>query len=118
MATYSYIAFDVDGKKKKGFVSAQSEKIARAELKKLNLKAHTVKESNKDISKNTKIKEKDLSIATRQLATLLDANLSINDALKITADQINNKKLAEVFYILREEIIQGKRLASSISQLQ
>ena len=79
MATYSYIAFDVDGKKKKGFVSAQSEKIARAELKKLNLKAHTVKESNKDISKNTKIKEKDLSIATRQLATLLDANLSINE---------------------------------------
>ena len=116
MATYSYIAFDVDGKKKKGFVSAQSEKLARAELKKLNLKAHTVKESNKDISKNAKIKEKDLSIATRQLATLLDANLSINDALKITADQINNKKLAEVFYILREEIIQGKRLASSMAK--
>ena len=47
---------------------------------------------------------------------MLDANLSINDALKITADQLNNKKLSEVFYILREDIIQGKRLANSMKK--
>ena len=116
MATYSYTAFDIDGNKKKGFITAQSEKLARTELKKLNLKTQTIKLSNKDFSSNIKVKDKDLSIATRQLATLLDANLSINDALKITADQINNRKLSEIFYILREDIIQGKRLANSMKK--
>ena len=116
MATYSYTAFDIDGNKKRGFITAQSERLARAELKKLNLKTQTIKLSNKDYSAKIKVKDKDLSIATRQLATLLDANLSINDALKITADQLNNRKLSEVFYILREDIIQGKRLANSMKK--
>jgi general secretion pathway protein F len=115
MATYSYIAFDSSGKKKKGFISAPTEKSARKEIKKLNLKPKTIKKSNKDPHK-IKIKDKDLSIATRQLATLLEANLSINDSLKITADQINNKSLSEIFYVLREDIIQGKRLASSMDK--
>ena len=80
MATFSYIAYDGNGKKKKGFVTATSEKLARKEVKKLNLKPYSLKESNKKAYK-IKIKDKDLSIATRQLATLLEANLSINDAL-------------------------------------
>ena len=115
MATFSYIAYDGNGKKKKGFVTAASEKLARREVKKLNLKPHSLKESNKKAYK-IKINDKDLSIATRQLATLLEANLSINDALKITADQINNKNLSEIFYVLREDIIQGKRLANSMTK--
>ena len=116
MATYSYTAFDADGNKKKGFITADNERLARAELKKLNLKTQAIKLSNKDFSAKIKVNDKDLSIATRQLATLLDANLSINDALKITADQLNNKKLSEVLYILREDIIQGKRLANSMKK--
>jgi general secretion pathway protein F len=116
MATYSYTAFDTDGNKKKGFITADNERLARAELKKLNLKTQAIKLSNKDFSAKVKVNDKDLSIATRQLATLLDANLSINDALKITADQLNNKKLSEVLYILREDIIQGKRLANSMKK--
>ena len=116
MATYSYTAFDADGNKKKGFITADNERLARADLKKLNLKTQAIKLSNKDFSAKVKVNDKDLSIATRQLATLLDANLSINDALKITADQLNNKKLSEVLYILREDIIQGKRLANSMKK--
>lgn len=116
MATYSYIAFDQDGKKKKGFITAENERSARSELKKINLKPFSLNLSNKDNFHNIKVKEKDLSIATRQLATLLDANLSINDALKITANQCSNKKLSEIFYVLREEIIQGKRLANSMAR--
>ena len=33
MATYSYIAFDQDGKKKKGFITSENERSARSELK-------------------------------------------------------------------------------------
>jgi general secretion pathway protein F len=51
---------------------------------------------------------------TRQIATLLEANTSIIDALKITADQLNNKDLITILYSLREDVIQGKRLGQSM----
>jgi general secretion pathway protein F len=51
---------------------------------------------------------------TRQLSTLLDASTSIDDSLKITADQVNNKNLSNVLYNIREDIIQGKRLGNSM----
>ena len=53
---------------------------------------------------------------TRQLATLLEANTSIMDALKITADQSSNKNLVHILYNLREDIIQGKRLGLSMKK--
>ena len=53
---------------------------------------------------------------TRQLATLLEANTSIMEALKITADQSSNKNLVHILYNLREDIIQGKRLGLSMQK--
>ena len=55
-----------------------------------------------------------LVIMTRQIATLLEANTSIVDALKITADQLNNKDLINILYSLREDVVQGKRLGQSM----
>ncbi len=53
---------------------------------------------------------------TRQLATLLEANTSIVDALKITADQLNNKDLISIILNLREDVVQGKRLGQSMKK--
>ena len=53
---------------------------------------------------------------TRQLATSLRANTSIIDALKITADQLNNKDLMSIILNLREDVIQGKRLGQSMKK--
>jgi type II secretory pathway component PulF len=53
---------------------------------------------------------------TRQLATLLEANTSIIDALKITADQLNNKDLISIILNLREDVVQGKRLGQSMKK--
>ena len=53
---------------------------------------------------------------TRQLATLLEANTSIIDALKITTDQLNNKDLISIILNLREDVIQGKRLGQSMKK--
>ena len=45
MPAYSYTAFNFDGKKEKGFLSASSERDARKAIKELNLTPITVKES-------------------------------------------------------------------------
>jgi len=114
MSTFNYTALDNLGKKKKGVLSAQSEREARKFIKDLNFTPITVTQSEGIRGIKSKFKNKDIVIMTRQIATLLEANMSIIDALKITADQINNKDLITILYSLREDVIQGKRLGQSM----
>ena len=114
MSTFNYTALDNLGKKKKGVLSAQSEREARKYIKDLNLTPITVTQSEGTRGIKSKVKNKDIVIMTRQIATLLEANTSIIDALKITADQIYNKDLITILYSLREDVIQGKRLGQSM----
>ena len=114
MSTFNYTALDNLGKKKKGVLSAQSEREARKFIKDLNLTPITVTQSEGIRGIKSKVKNKDIVIMTRQIATLLEANTSIIDALKIIADQTNNKDLITILYNLREYVIQGKRLGQSM----
>ena len=116
MPAYSYTALDISGIKKKGVLSAQSERDARKLIKELNLTPMIVQEAKGNLSNLSKVKNKDIVIMTRQLATLLEANTSIMEALKITADQSSNKNLVHILYNLREDIIQGKRLGLSMQK--
>ena len=116
MPAYSYSALDQNGLKKKGVLSAQSEREARRFIKELNLTPIAVQETKGSLSKISKVKNKDIVIMTRQLATLLEANTPIIEALKITADQSSNKNLVHILFNVREDIIQGKRLGSSMKK--
>ena len=115
MPAYSYTAINQDGSKKKGILSAESEREARKLVKELKLTPLKVSES-KDLGKTLKIKDKDIVIMTRQLATLLEASTPIVEALNITAKQLKNRNLIYILYNLKEEIIQGKRLGSSMKK--
>ena len=115
MPAYSYTAINQDGTKKKGILSAESEREARKLVKDLKLTPLKVYES-KDLGKTLKIKEKDIVIMTRQLATLLEASTPIVEALNITANQLQNKNLVYILYNLKEDIVQGKRLGSSMKK--
>ena len=115
MPAFSYIAINEAGIKKKGILSANSEREARRLVKDLQLTPLKITES-KDITKSLKVKNKDIVIMTRQLSTLLDANTPIVDALEITAKQLKNKDLIYVLFSLKEDIVQGKRLGNSMKK--
>ena len=115
MPAYSYTAVNKSGIKKQGILSANSEREARRIVKNLDLTPIKIIESKKS-SKAIKIKNKDLVIMTRQLSTLLEASIPIVDALEITANQMQNKNLIYIIYSLKEDIIQGNRLGSSMKK--
>ena len=115
MPAFSYTAINEAGIKKKGILSANSEREARRLVKDLQLTPLKITES-KDITKSLKVKNKDIVIMTRQLSTLLDANTPIVDALEITAKQLKNKDLIYVLFGLKEDIVQGKRLGNSMKK--
>ena len=64
MPAYSYTALNEAGIKKKGILSADSEREARKLVKDLKLTPIKVSES-KNLSKALKIKEKDIIVMTR-----------------------------------------------------
>ena len=116
MPTYNYIALNNSGTKKKGILSASSEREARRYIKELQLTPVNVTIATRRPSFRSKIKNKEIVLMTRQLATLLEANTSIIDALKITTDQLNNKDLISIILNLLEDVIQGKRLGQSMKK--
>jgi len=116
MPTYNYTAINNNGSKKKGILSAASEREARKFIKDLQLTPISVSLSTSKSSFRPKIKNKEIVLMTRQLATLLEANTSIVDALKITTDQLKNKELINIILNLREDVVQGKRLGQSMKK--
>ena len=116
MPTYSYRAINNKGSKKRGILTAASEREARKFIKDLQLTPINISLSTSKSSFKSKIKNKDIVLMTRQLATLLEAKTSIVDALKITADQLNNKDLMSIILNLREDVVQGKRLGQSMKK--
>ena len=115
MPAYSYTAINKAGTKKKGIISAISEREARKLVKDLNLTPLKLSES-KNLGKTLRIKNKDIVLMTRQLATLLEAGTPIVDSIDISAKQIRNKNLIQVLFNLKEDLVQGKRLGNSMKK--
>ena len=115
MPAYSYEALNDSGLKKRGILSASSEREARKLLKELKLTPLKVTES-KNTSKTLKIKNRDIVLMTRQLSTLLGANTPLVESIDITAKQMSNKNLVYVLLNLKDEIIQGNRLGNAMKK--
>jgi len=115
MPAYSYVALSKNGSKRKGIISAESEREARRLVKDLKLTPLKIIES-KNLSQTLKIKSKDIVLMTRQLATLLEASTPLVESIEIVANQVKNKNLVYVLYGLKEEIIQGRRLGNAMKK--
>ena len=116
MPAYSYTAFDAEGKKLSGNVSAISERDARRLIKDLNLIPLDVSVSFSIKSGILRVKKKSLVLATRQMATLLGSSITLDDSLRIIAGNSDDKHLSNVFFSIREDLIQGQRLGDAMSK--
>ncbi len=121
MPLYEYRALNRKGKKVKGSLDAENSKAARVELKKrgfyvTDVYNKTQKRAKAKGSVNTKAKVgiDDLSLSTRQLATLIKANIPLVDALGIIADQAENLVLKEAFSEIRNQVNEGGTLHKAL----
>jgi general secretion pathway protein F len=63
-----------------------------------------------------RVKKKSLVLATRQMATLLGSSITLDDSLRIIAGNSDDKHLSNVFFSIREDLIQGRRLGDAMSK--
>ncbi|MGZ3686749.1 MAG: type II secretion system inner membrane protein GspF [Bdellovibrionota bacterium] len=122
---YDYKAFGVDGKAVKGIVEAENQKAARQKLKKQNLMATEILEKTA-AKPNTggggipflgsRVNVRELSLMTRQLASLVKANIPLVEALNALVDQTENQALKVILAQVRQDVNEGSSLAKATAK--
>ncbi len=115
MKTFEYIAFDNHEKKTRGILSAENSREAQNILEKRDLIPLKIKISSKKIS-NLKVNSRQLSVFTKQLASLLAAGTPLEKTLQILSNQTNDRKISQLTTLLLEDIQSGQTLSFAMSK--
>lgn len=127
MALYEYKGLNRKGKNVRGTVSADNQRSARQQLKKegifiQNLKDKTKKKSGKKGSNKKSSLEKatvgvdDMAMYTRQLSTLIKANIPLVECLSGVAEQTENPVLRDVSREIRDMVNEGIALNKAMAK--
>ncbi|MBI4412376.1 MAG: type II secretion system inner membrane protein GspF [Deltaproteobacteria bacterium] len=124
MPVFAYKGIDARGKQVSGVVDSENDRAARLKLRRSGIFTSEiyVEGSRKGFSFGGKegpaflqrVKTKELAHMTRQLATLLGANIPLVDALGALADQIENPLLKKSVSQIKDKVKEGTRLADAM----
>jgi len=126
MPVFEYIALDHKGRERKGIVNAESSRLALQQLRTQRLFPRNIAQVQSEqpavASKRrfrislSRIKQGDLVIGLRQLATLLSAGLPLASCLDSVLQQMKRGKLYRVFAQVRERVHEGSSLAAAMEE--
>ena len=124
MGAYSYRALNGVGKTVKGIVEGDSERQVRTHLRGQQLKplaveavasrTATAKPGWKGFQKS--INHRDLSLVTRQLASLVASGLPLDEALQSAARQTRKAHIKETLLQVRSKVMEGLSLAQALGE--
>lgn len=124
MPIFQYKGLDKAGKTIKNTIDADNIKTARARLKKDGVyvteivdksKAQAAKARGKK-SAGGKVSIQDLANLTRQLSTLLKANIPLVDSLIAVADQMENPVLRDTINDVKNQVNEGSTLNKAMAK--
>jgi general secretion pathway protein F len=121
---FDYKALSPDGKTFKNIVEAENAKAARLKLKKqglmvIDISEKTAAKPNKSGGTpfiGNRVSVREVALMTRQLASLVKANIPLVEALNALVDQTENEKLKVVLAQVRQNVNEGSSLAKATAQ--
>jgi general secretion pathway protein F len=126
MPVYEYTALNEKGKKLKGIIDAQSTVAARQKLRESHIylidlqeAAGNKKDSPLKISAGSffrKAGTREVTVMTRQLATLLGAGLPLVQSLTTLISQTSHPHLKTILSQIREEVNEGNSLSFTMTR--
>ena len=120
MSKFKYRAMNSTGEKINGDYEANSRDDVISMLSANGLYPLMVEEviesTNIEISIFDKVKTKDISIFCRQFYTMLDAGVTMNNALNILSKQLTNKKLKLAITEIEDDVKKGEMLSASMKK--
>ncbi|MDG3086854.1 type II secretion system inner membrane protein GspF [Vibrio hannami] len=123
MAAFEYKALDARGKQKKGVLEGDNARQVRQRLKEQGLVPVEVIETKSKSNGSTTgnagafqrgISVSDLSLLTRQLATLVQAAMPLEECLKAVAEQSEKARIQNMLMGVRSRVVEGYTLADSL----
>lgn len=125
MPIFEYRGLTKDGKNTKGIVDADNLRAARMKLKKDGIFVVDLRDKKKASDSSSKKKRggntgnvsvRDLSLMTRQLATLIKANIPLVDALTAVSEQVEHPVLQETIADCKNMVNEGSPFYKSLAK--
>lgn len=123
MAAFDYVALDAKGVQKKGTLEADSARQARQILRDKGLMPLSMDESSKKHKSKSRVSffspslsTADVAMITRQLSTLIQSSLPIEEALTAVAQQSEDPKVRSIMSSVRSKVLEGHPLASAMAE--
>ena len=124
MPVFEYKGLNKKGSNVKGTIDADNVRSAKTRLKKQGVYVQTLKDRSKStkgkklkrVNSSRKVGVKDLAMMTRQLATLLKANIPLVDSLAAVSEQVENEALAETMAEIKNMVNEGQPLYKSMAK--
>ena len=125
MAAFSYQALDGNGKLLRGVIESDTQRQARAALRESALTVISVEPVDAVRPgggswqwRRGNLSTAQLSLITRQLATLLDAGLPLEQALSALIEQSENEAIRQVMAGVRTEVLGGQTFAKALGRYE
>jgi general secretion pathway protein F len=123
MGAFEYTALDGTGREQSGVVEGDTVKHVRQILRERSLLPVTVAEVKHGEEKRERtfslrrgVSANDLSLLTRQLATLVKAGLPLEEALLAVSQQSEKPRVQSIMLGVRSKVMEGHTLADGLSE--
>lgn len=123
MAAFRYAAADANGKESSGVLEADSARVARQLLRGRGLVPLTVEpvlnetqKAGASLSLGRRLSQTELAVITRQLASLLGAQLPVSDALTVMVEQSEKQSVRELMASIRTDVLAGTSLSKALAR--
>lgn len=122
MAAFEYLAIDQKGQRRKGVLEGDAPRQIRQKLRDSGLipiEVNLITQTNKNKITHkqifTSIDVSDLTLITRQLATLLSAGLQVEEALSSVLEQAEKSAVKKVLASVHAKVVEGSSLAEGFA---
>ena len=122
MAAFEFKALDARGKQKQGVLEADSARAVRQQLRDKGwapLEVNTAVDKQHQprlFQRKGNLNARDLAMITRQLATLIQSGIPIEQSLAAVASQSEKPALKSMMLAVRARVLEGYTLADSLGE--
>lgn len=124
MPAFDYKALDQRGKQKSGVMEADAPRAVRQQLREKGMTPLAVEPASEKQSRSVSfnfgkgggLSTSDLALVTRQLATLIQSGIPIEQALSAAAQQSDKPRIRSMMIAIRSKVMEGYTLADSLGE--
>jgi len=126
MGAFEYVAVDPAGRERKGVLEGDTPRQVRQQLREQNLLPVSVQEVvEQEVERSGRrmqfkfqrgLSALDLSLITRQLATLVKSSLPLEEALLAVSQQTEKPRVRNIMLGVRSKVMEGHTLADGLAE--